>query len=159
MKIFAGSISSGLLLPLLISLGAKYSSAQTSSPAPSPTPEPVAIKAGRLLDVKTGKIANNVFISIENHRIKSVGNEAPTGVRVIDLSNAFVMPGMVDCHAHVLGNLRDFRPASSLRMSSPMKAIWGARNLRVVARSRLHGLARCGRGRHGLRSARAARRD
>ena len=131
MKIFAGSISSGLLLPLLISLGAKCSSAQTSSPAPSPTPEPVAIKAGRLLDVKTGKIANNVFISIENHRIKSVGNEAPTGVRVIDLSNAFVMPGMVDCHAHVLGNLRDFRPASSLRMSSPMKAIWGARNLRV----------------------------
>ena len=129
MKIFAGSISSGLLLPLLISLGAKCSSAQTSSPAPSPTPEPVAIKAGRLLDVKTGKIANNVFISIENHRIKSVGNEAPTGVRVIDLSNAFVMPGMVDCHAHVLGNLRDFRPASSLRMSSPMKAIWGARNL------------------------------
>jgi imidazolonepropionase-like amidohydrolase len=118
------------LLLLLMSLGAATSIAQNSTPTPSPTPEPVAIKAGRLLDVKTGKIANNVFISVENHRIKSVGSEAPAGVRVIDLSNAFVMPGMVDCHAHVLGNLKDLSPAASLRMSSPKKALWGARNLR-----------------------------
>lgn len=121
--------TTGLLL-LLTSLGAATSIAQNSTPTPSPTPEPVAIKAGRLLDVKTGKIANNVFISVENHRIKSVGSEAPAGVRVIDLSNAFVMPGMVDCHAHVLGNLKDLSPACSLRMSSPKKALWGARNLR-----------------------------
>ena len=68
-----------LLAFLLLSLGAINSIAQTPTPTPtpSPTPEPVAIKAGRLLDVKTGKIANNVFISIENHRIKSVGSEAP----------------------------------------------------------------------------------
>ena len=86
----------------------------TASHAQTPSPStladrrtPVAIKAGRLLDVKTGKVANNVFISIENHRIKSIGNEAPAGVRVIDLSNAFVMPGMVDCHAHILGDLAD----------------------------------------------------
>ena len=118
------------LLLLLVSLRAASSIAQNSTPTPSPTPEPVVIKAGRLLDVRTGKIANNVFISIENHRIKSVGSEAPAGVRVIDLSNAFVMPGMVDCHAHVLGNLKDLSPASSLRMSSPKKTLWGARNLR-----------------------------
>ena len=118
------------LLLLLVSLRAASSIAQNSTPTPSPTPEPVVIKAGRLLDVRTGKIANNVFISIENHRIKSIGSEAPAGVRVIDLSNAFVMPGMVDCHAHVLGNLKDLSPASSLRMSSPKKTLWGARNLR-----------------------------
>ena len=118
------------LLLLLVSLRAASSIAQNSTPTPSPTPEPVVIKAGRLLDVRTGKIANNVFISIENHRIKNVGSEAPAGVRVIDLSNAFVMPGMVDCHAHVLGNLKDLSPASSLRMSSPKKTLWGARNLR-----------------------------
>ena len=118
------------LLLLLVSLRAASSIAQNPTPTPSPTPEPVVIKAGHLLDVRTGKIANNVFISIENHRIKSVGSEAPAGVRVIDLSNAFVMPGMVDCHAHVLGNLKDLSPASSLRMSSPKKTLWGARNLR-----------------------------
>ena len=114
------------LLPLF-SLGAIPCLAQS----PSPSPSPVAIKAGRLLDVKTGKVATNVFILVENHRITKVGAEAPAGVPVLDLSEAFVMPGMVDCHAHILGNLRDFSPASSLRMSAPKKAIWGARNLRV----------------------------
>ena len=67
--------------------------AQTPSPSPSPSasPSPIAIRAGRLLDVKTGKIQKDVFILIENHRIKSIGSEAPAGVQVIDLSNAFVM--------------------------------------------------------------------
>ena len=107
------------LLPLF-SLGAIPCLAQS----PSPSPSPVAIKAGRLLDVKTGKVATNVFILVENHRITKIGAEAPAGVPVLDLSEAFVMPGMVDCHAHILGNLRDFSPASSLRMSAPKKAIW-----------------------------------
>ena len=107
------------------------SHAQTPSPSPSPTPAPVAIKAGRLLDVKTGKVATNVFISIDNHRIKSIGNEAPAGVRVIDLSSAFVMAGMVDCHAHILGDLADLSPGSSFRMSSAKKTLWGMKNLKV----------------------------
>src|ERR1051326_2532768 len=101
------------------------------SPTPSPTPAPVAIKAGRLLDVKTGKIANNVFILIENHRIKSIANAAPAGVRAIDLSGAFVMPGMVDCHAHILGDLSDQSPGAGFRMSSAKKTLWGMKNLKV----------------------------
>jgi imidazolonepropionase-like amidohydrolase len=102
-----------------------------TTPTPSPSPSPIAIKAGRLLDVKTGKIANNVYISIDNHRIKSVSAEAPAGVRVIDLSGAFVMPGMVDCHAHILGDLSDLSPGSSFRMSSAKKTLWGMKNLKV----------------------------
>src|SRR5262249_3759196 len=105
--------------------------ASSPSATPSPTPTPVAIKAGRLLDVKTGKIANNVFILIENHRIKSIGNAAPAGIREIDLSNAFVMPGMVDCHAHILGDLSDQSPGASFRMSSAKKTLWGMKNLKV----------------------------
>ena len=101
------------------------------TPTPSPTPAPVAIKAGRLLDVKTGKIANNVFILIENHRIKSIANAAPAGVRAIDLSGAFVMPGMVDCHAHILGDLSDQSPGAGFRMSSAKKTLWGMKNLKV----------------------------
>jgi len=102
-----------------------------TTPTPSPTPLPIAIKAGRLLDVKTGKIANNVYISIENHRIKTVGAEAPPGLHIIDLSNLLVMPGMVDCHAHILGDLADLSPSSGFRMSSAQKTLWGMKNLKV----------------------------
>src|SRR5262245_34329582 len=116
----------------LLSITASHAQSPTASPSPtpSPTPTPVAIKAGRLLDVKTGKIANNVFILIENHRIKSITDAAPAGIRVIDLSNAFVMPGMVDCHAHILGDLSDQSPGASFRMSSAKKTLWGMKNLK-----------------------------
>src|SRR5215510_7150698 len=118
---------------LLLAAAASHAQSPTASPSPtpSPTPTPVAIKAGRLLDVKTGKIANNVFILVENHRIKSIGDAAPAGVRVIDLSNAFVMPGMVDCHAHILGDLSDQSPGASFRMSSAKKTLWGMKNLKA----------------------------
>ena len=115
----------------LLNVTASHAQTSSPSPSPSPTPSPVAIKAGLLLDVKTGKIANNVFITIENHRIKNIGNEAPAGLPVIDLSNAFVMPGMVDCHAHILGDLSDESPGSSFRMSSAKKTLWGMKNLKV----------------------------
>jgi imidazolonepropionase-like amidohydrolase len=72
-----------------------------------------------------------VFILVDKDRIVSVGNTAPNDATVIDLSNETVMPGMVDCHAHVLGNLEDFAPAASLRMSSAKATIWGMRNLQV----------------------------
>src|SRR5262245_64921383 len=72
------------------------------TPSPSLAPSPVALKAGHLLDVRTGKVTSDVYVTIENHRIKSIGATPPQGVQVIDLSNSFVMPGMVDCHVHFL---------------------------------------------------------
>src|SRR5262245_4992988 len=87
-----------------------HSFAQT--PSPSPAPPAVALKAGHLLDVRTGKVTSDVYVTIENHRIKSIGATPPKGVQVIDLSNSFVMPGMVDCHAHILGHLGDLMSVS-----------------------------------------------
>src|SRR5215470_387606 len=106
-----------------------HSFAQTASP--SPAPQAVALKAGHVLDVRTGKVTSDVYITIENHRIKSIGATPPQGVQIIDLSNSFVMPGMVDCHAHILGDLADLSPGSSFRMSSAKKTLWGMRNLKV----------------------------
>jgi imidazolonepropionase-like amidohydrolase len=94
-------------------------------------PAQMVIKAGRLVDVRTGQVSTNVFILIEKDRIMSLGSSAPAGIPIIDLSNRTVMPGLIDCHAHLLGDFKDFSPASGLRMSSVQAAIWGVRNLQV----------------------------
>jgi imidazolonepropionase-like amidohydrolase len=76
-------------------------------------------------------VNSDVYITIENHRIKSIGATPPQGMQIIDLSSSFVMPGMVDCHAHILGELGDLTPGSDFRMSSAKKTLWGMRNLKV----------------------------
>ncbi|HEY1204168.1 MAG: amidohydrolase family protein [Bryobacteraceae bacterium] len=94
-------------------------------------PARVAIHAGRLLDPRTGTYATDVFIVVEGDRIASVGAAAPAGVSAIDLSSETVLPGLTDCHAHILGNPKDETSTSGLRMSSPKAALWGYRNLQV----------------------------
>jgi imidazolonepropionase-like amidohydrolase len=101
-----------------------------SSTAERP-PARVAIRAGRMLDVRTGNYSTNVFILVENDRIVSVASSAPAGVRVIDLSGQTVLPGLADCHAHILGDPKDQSAAGFLRMSSPMAALWGVHNLQT----------------------------
>jgi len=91
----------------------------------------IAIHAGRLLDVRTGNYASNVYILVEGDRIASVGAAAPAGASIIDLSSQTVLPGLADSHAHILGNPKNQSATASLRMSSPMAALWGYRNLQV----------------------------
>jgi len=91
----------------------------------------LAVRAGRLIDVRTGKVSTNAYILVAKDRILRIADAAPAGVRVVDLSKYTVVPGLIDSHAHVLGNPKDQTSTSSLRMSSPQKAIWGFRNLQV----------------------------
>ncbi len=107
------------------------SRAQQPAPAQQKPPARVAIKAGKLLDVRTGQYATNVVIVVEGERIVSVGSTAPAGVPVIDLSGATVLPGLIDAHNHILGNPKDQSPTAPLRMSSPQAAIWGVHNLQI----------------------------
>jgi imidazolonepropionase-like amidohydrolase len=91
----------------------------------------VAVRAGRLIDVRSGKVSTNAYIVVAKDRILRISDSAPSGVKVIDLSKYTVVPGLIDSHAHVLGNPKDQSSTGGLRMSSAQKAIWGVRNLQV----------------------------
>jgi imidazolonepropionase-like amidohydrolase len=73
-----------------------------------PAPRHVLIKAGRLVDVRSGTVLENQGVLVENDRIKAVGSfadisrTAPKSARIIDLSRSTVLPGFADCHTHVL---------------------------------------------------------
>ena len=67
----------------------------------------VAIQAGTLLDGVTDTARHNVTILVHEGRISAVtdGFSAPAGATVIDLHQATVTPGFIDCHVHVTGKL------------------------------------------------------
>lgn len=103
------------------------------SPAQVPVRR-VVVKAGRLLDVKTGEVARDQAIVIENDKIVSVGaaKDANTaGATVIDLSRATVLPGLIDAHTHLTGDPYHFG-YSGLGISIPREALTGAKNARTT---------------------------
>jgi imidazolonepropionase-like amidohydrolase len=76
-------------------------------------PETTAVRAGRLFDPKSGQMLNNQVVLIQGEKITQVGPAAsvtvPAGARVIDLSRATVLPGLIDGHVHLtdaVGNLQ-----------------------------------------------------
>src|ERR1035441_4861171 len=98
----------------------------------APAPKTVVIHAGHLLDVKTGKTLANQTIVIQGDKIARVGSDTqvPAGAQVVDLSNATVLPGLIDAHTHIT-----FNPNfgySRLAISVPREALTGARNARVT---------------------------
>ncbi|HEY6392969.1 MAG TPA: amidohydrolase family protein [Bryobacteraceae bacterium] len=74
--------------------------------AQPPKSSSTVIQAGRLIDVRAGRVLNQQSILIENDRIREIGANvhAPPGAKIIDLSNATVLPGMIDNHTHLLLN-------------------------------------------------------
>ena len=65
-----------------------------------------AIRAARMLDVKTGNVVNNATIVVTGARITAAGANVavPAGAKVIDLGDRMLMPGLIDAHTHLLQN-------------------------------------------------------
>src|ERR1041385_1207235 len=119
-----------LKLLLLISVLACPGFAQ--QPASAPEPAITIVHAGHLLDVKTGKMLDNVTVTIKGDRIASVvaGEAAPKAAHVIELSNATLLPGLIDAHTHLT-----FDPSfgyQELGVSIPKEALIGAKNARIT---------------------------
>lgn len=95
----------------------------------------IAIRAGKLVDVLAGKVLNDQTILIEGERIASVGPTAtaqvPPGAERIDLSNATVLPGLIDVHTHLTVDPLQSGYAS-LGVSDIRAALYGVRSARVT---------------------------
>jgi imidazolonepropionase-like amidohydrolase len=69
----------------------------------APAAQTIAIRAGRLFDSRTGTMLTNAIVLVRGDRIADVGASVtiPADARVIDLSGATVLPGLIDAHVHV----------------------------------------------------------
>src|SRR5712664_4754386 len=69
----------------------------------APATQVIAIRAGRFFDARSGNLLNDQVILIRGDRITGVGAgvQIPAEARVLDLTSATVLPGMIDAHVHV----------------------------------------------------------
>ena len=99
------------------------------------------IKAGHLFDSKTGKFLDNQAIVINNGRIQDVGQNltVKSTDKVIDLSDSWVLPGLMDCHVHITTNYpyRKFRGMEDIYASESngFRSLRGAYNAELFLKS------------------------
>jgi len=64
------------------------------------------VRAGKLLDVRSGKMLNDQVIVIRGDRIERFAASGevhiPAGATTVDLTHATVLPGLIDCHTHIM---------------------------------------------------------
>jgi imidazolonepropionase-like amidohydrolase len=93
----------------------------------------VYVRAGRMLDVKSGRVLTDQEIVVRGERIERVGPAAeirvPAEARVIQLGRATALPGLLDMHTHLTGDHR-FHGYRGLGISVPRSALYGALNAR-----------------------------
>jgi imidazolonepropionase-like amidohydrolase len=109
--------------------------AVTLSAQPAPQPARTLVRAGHLIDVKTGKLLDSQTVVVVGDTIQSIAPSAEVpaqpGDTVVDLGSLTVLPGLIDVHTHLTGNT-DFDPYHELQETDAKEAINGVVNARTT---------------------------
>lgn len=99
--------------------------------------ETLYVRAGALIDVERGAALKDQMIRIENDRIAAVApwTAPPEGARVIDWSGKTVLPGLIDMHTHLVGDIQGAGLADPLTYTEAEDALLGAANARATLRA------------------------
>jgi len=97
--------------------------------------EPVYLRAGNLVDVQAGRVLRDQVITIRADRIERVDDagkvDISPGATLIDLGDAYVIPGLIDMHDHLTGDHR-YHGYESLQFSVARETIFGVRNAGIT---------------------------
>jgi imidazolonepropionase-like amidohydrolase len=101
--------------------------------------ERMIIRPGSLLDVVTGELLAERAVVVEADRIVQVtgaGDAPAEGPAVVDLPDHTLLPGLIDCHSHLVGEPDDGQGyAGMLARTGAQEALSGARNARDTLRA------------------------
>lgn len=95
-----------------------------------------AVRAGRFVDVEAGEVVRDRVVLVRGERIEDVrpaGEALPEDAAEIDLSGHTVLPGLFDCHSHLVGEADDNRGYTALvEKTGAQEALNGVRNARAT---------------------------
>jgi imidazolonepropionase-like amidohydrolase len=114
------------LVTVAVFAAATHATAQTS--------RHVAVHAGHLLDVKSGKTLSDQILLIEDGKIVASRGAAdakvPADAVRIELPDATILPGLIDAHTHLTADPKF--GYETLALSVPREALIGAKNARLT---------------------------
>jgi imidazolonepropionase-like amidohydrolase len=89
-----------------------------------------------MLDVSTGRMVSPAAVTVKAGRIEAVGGTATAGNRTVDLGDVTLLPGLIDLHTHLTGDLATADwVAEPVRGTPASWALRGARNARITLRA------------------------
>jgi len=125
---------------LMVALGL-CASVSAQSQTGTPRHDSIIVKSARLLDVRKGAYIEKAAVWIEGEHITEVGlasdviSHAPKDAKLIDLGGMTVLPGLIDCHTHIMARIPDTDDGYILTLatkSQAFRALEGAYDARIT---------------------------